>query len=160
MADLLTHVLVPYICVTVARWFLTIPRQWTPVAMGGAIVPDLVKVDLLLDDDTIGSLLELPFSYAPLGSITGVVLVSGIVALAFRDKDRLTAYGFLVLGGVSSLVLDGLRAFADGSAGYWLYPLWVRPPTPSLYVTSDVRVTVVALSVASVVGLVDRWISS
>lgn len=156
MADLLTHVLVPYILVTVAGWIVTVPKQWVPVAMGGAVIPDLVKIDLLLDADVVSQLLGTPFEYAPISSIAGVGVVAGVIALLFGDKNRRTAYGFLVFGGVTSLVLDGLRAFADGSAGFWLYPLWIRPPTPSLYVTSDVRVVIVAVAVALLVTLLDR----
>lgn len=49
MADLLTHVLVPYILLTVIGWRIDIPKRWIPVAMGwgGAAVPDLVKISLV-----------------------------------------------------------------------------------------------------------------
>lgn len=156
MADLLTHVLVPFVVLTVVGWIVAVPRQWIPVAMGGAAIPDLVKLDLLLDADLVGRLLGVPFEYDPVSSVAGVCVVAGVIALLFTDDVRRTAYGFLLFGGVSSLLLDGLRVFADGHAGFWLYPLWVRPPTPSLYVTSDVRVVVVAVAVALSVTIIDR----
>jgi len=60
-------------------------------------------------------------------------------------------------GGVTALVLDGLRAFADGYANPWLYPLvYDRLPTPSLYVTADPLVPFLAVTAALAVFTVDR----
>jgi hypothetical protein len=41
--------------------------------------------------------------------------------------------------------------------GFWLYPIWWRPPTPNLYVSSDYRVTVVAVGVAVGVVAIDHF---
>ena len=102
--------------------------------------------------------LGMPFDYAPVASAGGV-LVAGAIALAFARRHRRAAFTFLVTGGGLSLVLDGLRVYADGRAGPWLYPFtWWRPPTPSLYVTSDPRILVVA--VAGAVYAVDRRVVS
>lgn len=157
MADLLTHVLVPYILLTVLGWFLEVPSHWIPVAMGGAAIPDLVKIRVLLDETVIQEALGVSFSYAPISSLGGVLVIAAGITVAFERKDRTRVYGLLVLGGVISLVVDGLRVFADGYASYWLYPLWVRPPTPSLYVTSDARVLLVTLSISGLVTLIDWY---
>lgn len=157
MADLLTHVLVPFVLVTVIRWRVDgIDRRWIPVAMGGAAVPDLGKVGIILDDSSIEAVLGIPFSWAPMGTMAGVVIITAAIAVWF-ESDQRVAYGWLVFGGLSALVLDGLRAFADGSAGFWLYPLWWRPPTPNWYVSSDYRVTLIAIAIAGAVLLLDRW---
>jgi hypothetical protein len=158
MVDLLTHVLVPYILLTVASWRLDwLTERWIIIGMAGAAIPDLVKLDLLVDDRLVSSLLGLPFDYEPISSLGGVLLIAAGIALLFRD-ERQRVYGFLVFGGGSALVVDGLRVFADGRGlVFWLYPLWWRPPTPSLYVTSDPRVLPVALVMAAVVFLVDRF---
>jgi hypothetical protein len=157
MADLLTHVLVAYSLLTVAGWrFDRLTRPWIVVGTAGAAIPDLVKVGLVLDDSVIGGLLGAPFSYAPISSLAGVLVIGGAISLCFGDDLRRRAFGFLVAGGCLSLLTDGLRAYADGQAGFYLYPLWWRPPTPSLYVTSDPRVTVVALVVTVLVVLADR----
>lgn len=157
MADLLTHVLIPYIVLTIASWrsdwFM---NRWIVIGMAGAAIPDLVKVGIVLDDDVIASLLGIPFSYRPIASLGGMLLIAGAIAVFFEEKCQ-RAYAFLVFGGLTALVLDGLRVFVDGRAGFWLYPLWWRPPTPSLYVTSDPRVLVVALFVSAGVFLVDRY---
>ncbi|WP_436929428.1 hypothetical protein [Halosimplex halobium] len=158
MADLLTHVLAVYVVLTVAGWRTDrIAPPWVAVGMCGAAVPDLVKVDLLLDSATVETVLGVPFSWSAVSTLGGVGLVAGAVALAFGPRHRRRAFGFLVAGGSLSLVLDGLRVFADGRAGPWLYPVtWWRPPTPSLYVTSDPRVLAAALLVAGAVFAVDR----
>jgi hypothetical protein len=41
--------------------------------------------------------------------------------------------------------------------GFWLYPIWWPPPTPNLYVSSDYRVTVVAVGVAVGVVAIDHF---
>jgi len=160
MPDLLTHVLVPYVVLTVASWRLAVEDRWIPVAMGGAAVPDLVKVELLLDDALLERILGIPFSFAPISSVGGLLAIAAGIAVAFEAGERRRAYAWLVFGGLTALGLDGLRAFADGRAGFWLFPVWWRPPTPGLYVTADVRVLAVALILAGVVFLADRRLAS
>lgn len=158
MADLLTHVLVPFIGLTVLGWRIEwIEDRWIPVAMGGAAIPDLTRIDLVLDDSVIEGVLGIPFSWGPVGTLAGVMVIGGAIALWFT-KEQGRVFGWLLVGGLSALVLDGLRAYADGLASFWLYPIWWRPPTPSLYVSSDYRATVVAVFFATGVFLVDRWV--
>jgi len=158
MADLLTHVLVPFVLLTPLSWRLSwLSDQWIVLAMAGAAIPDLVKIRIVLDSRVIESLLGVPFSYAPISTLGGVLVVAAAIAVCFGDHAR-RAYGYIVFGGLTSLVLDGLRVFADGQANFWLYPfVWWRPPTPSLYVTSDPRVTAVAIAAAATVFLADRY---
>lgn len=156
MADLLTHVLVPYVLLTVASWRWKISRRWIPVAMAGATIPDLTKLDLLLDGTRMGYLPEIPFALTPISSVTGVALIATGITVWFERTVWPRVYALLVFGGVSSVVLDGLRAFADGASTFWLYPVWIRPPTPSLYVSSDPRVTMVTVAVATAVTIVQR----
>lgn len=158
MADLLAHVLVPYVLLTVAGWRIErLEKRWVVVAMGGAAVPDLVKVDLLVADHLVSEALGVPFEYDPISSLGGVLVVAAAIAVLF-ERERRRAYAALVFGGATALVVDGLRVFADGRADFWLYPFtWWRPPTPSLYVTSDPTVTAVAVAAAAVAFLVDRW---
>lgn len=158
MADLLTHVLVPYVLLVPATWrFARLDRRWVPVAMGGAAIPDLEKLSVLVDARTVEGVLGYPFSYEAISSLGGVLLIGAGIALLFADHRR-TVYALLVFGGATALFLDGLRAFADGYANPWLYPLsYVRIPTPSLYVTSDVLVPVLAVSLAVLVASLDRY---
>ncbi|WP_459191562.1 metal-dependent hydrolase [Halosimplex sp. J119] len=158
MADLLTHVLAVYVLLTVASWRIeAITPQWVAVGMCGGAIPDLVKTELVLDSAVVEGVLGTPFAYDPVSTLGGVLVIAAAITLAFARRYWSRAYAFLVAGGITSLVLDGLRVYADSRAGPWLYPFsWWRPPTPSLYVTSDPRILVVALAAASAVFVVDR----
>ncbi|MEZ3115682.1 hypothetical protein RYH80_07100 [Halobaculum sp. MBLA0147] len=155
MADLLTHVLVPYVVLTVGGWYWSVPRRWVPVAMGGAAIPDLMKLDLVLDEVVIQSMLGVPFEYDPIASVAGVAVIAGGFTVWFERSVWQEVYALLVFGGCTSLVLDGLRVFVDGASGFWLYPVWIRPLTPNLYVSSDPRVTAIIGIVVGVVWLLD-----
>ncbi|NLV14101.1 metal-dependent hydrolase [Haloarcula argentinensis] len=158
MADLLTHLLVPYILVTVASWRVDwIDQRWVVVGMGGAAIPDLMKIEIVLEERTVESILGFPFSYDPLSTLGGVLLLAGIIAVAFKRRHWRPVFGLVMFGGLTSLLLDGMRVYADGRASAWLYPFtnW-RPPTPSLYVSSDPTVLVVALLAAGTVAVLDR----
>ncbi|MFC7076954.1 metal-dependent hydrolase [Haloarcula halophila] len=160
MAELLTHVLVPYVLLTIAGWRVEFDRRWVPVAMGGAAIPDLSKIAIVLDSKTVEQAIGHGFTWSPISSLAGVLVIGAAISLLFGDRLRRRAYAALLFGGTSALVVDGLRVFADGRSNFWLYPIYWRPPTPSLYVTSDSRVTVVAVSVAVAVFLLDRYVSA
>jgi len=158
MADLLSTVLVTYAAFTIASWWVDgLDQRWVVVAMGGAAIPDLVKIEILVDADVIENAIGLPFDYSPVASVAGVTVVAGIIALCFGEQWRRTAYAVLAAAGGFSLVIDGLRVYADGFANFYLYPLWVRPPTPGLFVSSDPAVLVVAIVVSGVTFGIDRW---
>jgi hypothetical protein len=159
MADLLAHVLLAYVLFTVAGWrFDAVTDRWVAVAMGGAALPDLVKVNLVLSRQAVEAVLGVPFTYQPLSTLGGVALTAGVVALLFGGEYRRRAYAFLLAGGVTSLVVDGFRITLDGRAGSLLYPVtWWEPPSPNLYLTSDPRVLVVAVALAFVVYGFDRY---
>ncbi|AEM56116.1 membrane protein [Haloarcula hispanica N601] len=162
MADLLTHLLVPYILLTVASWRIDwLNQHWVVVGMGGAAIPDLVKVGIVVDGSTVEAFLGMPFTYAPLSTLGGVLLLAGIITVAFERRHWRRVFGLVTFGGLTSLLLDGMRVYADGRASAWLYPFtnW-RPPTPSLYVSSDPTVLVVALLAAGTVAVIDRQIQA
>jgi hypothetical protein len=156
MADLLTHVLVAYVVVTVVRWRVGGPRHWVPIAMGGAAMPDLVKLRLVIDEPVVQGVLGAPFEYAPISSLGGVVVVAAGITVLFDREVWRCVYGFLVFGSLTSLAVDGLRTFANGAASFWLYPVWVRPATPELYVSSNPRVSSIIVAATVVVAVVDR----
>lgn len=146
-----------YAVLTVLSWRVAwIARRWVVVGMCGAAIPDLVKIGLVVDDGVVQVMFGVPFSWAPLGSLWSLLLIGGGVALLLPPNLRRRAVGALLLGGGTSLVVDGMRVYADGHAGFWLYPLWWRPPTPNLYVSADWRVLVVVTTVALVVLGVER----
>lgn len=85
MADLLSHVFVAYAVLTVLSWWVAwIARRWVVVGMCGAAIPDLVKIGLVVDDSVVWAMFGVPFSWVPLGSLWGLVLIGSAVALLFR----------------------------------------------------------------------------
>lgn len=159
MADLLTHVLAAYVVLTVVSWRVDwLAERWIVVGMGGAILPDLTRLELVIDDGAVSEVLGVPFTYGHLDAVGGVLLTAGVVGVAFERRWWRRAYGLLVVGGLSHLLLDGVVVYADGNASRWLFPFlssW-RPPTPNLYVTADPLVPVVALAGTALVVWLDR----
>ncbi|QCC50039.1 hypothetical protein [Halapricum salinum] len=159
MADLLSTILVTYSLLTVIRWWIDwLDERWIVLALAGTVIPDLTRIDLLLDARTVEQAVGVPFTYAPLGSLGGVVLVSAIVTLAFARRHWRRVYPLVLTGGFVGLFVDGLRIFADGRAGFYLYPVWWRPPTPGLFVSADPRVLVVTAALAAGIFAVDRFV--
>lgn len=156
MADLLTHVLITYILLTIVAWVLpVIERRYIVLSMVGAGIPDLVKIGYFIDSERVETILGIPFSFGVFSTLGATILIAGIVTMFFR-RPRRTIYAYILIGAFSGLLVDGLRSFADGRADFWLFPLWWRPPTPSLYITSDFRVLAATLFVSAAVCLIDR----
>lgn len=161
MADLLTHILAAYVLLTVASWRVDwLGPRWTAVAMGGACLPDVQKVGLLLDADAASALVGVPFTYGFTSTLGGVLILAGVVTLAFERSYWRRLYALLVCGGMAHVALDGLRVWADGRASQWLFPVLpsYRPPTPGLYATSDPVVPALALAVSLAVFAVDTYV--
>lgn len=163
VADLLSHVLLAYVLFTLASWRIRwLTPRWVVVGMGGACIPDLTRVSLVVESHTVERALGVPFTFGHLSTVGGVLIVAGIVAVLFERERWRRVYGLLVVGGTSHLVVDGLRVWADGRASQWLFPLlpsW-RPPTPGLYVTSDPTILVLVTAVAVAVFALDRYLRS
>lgn len=157
MSDLLTHVLVVFSVLTVASWRLDWLGRYVAVGMVGAVLPDLVKVGLVVGPDAVEAVLGLPFSWLPLHRLGGVVVLAGLGAMAFSRPHRRRAFGALVFGATSGLVLDVGVIRANGVTPPYLYPLsWWQPPSWDLYLSSDGWPAVVAVAVAGAVWLLDR----
>lgn len=160
MAELLSHVLFAFAVFTVAGWVLSwLDRRWVVVGMVGAVLPDLDRLDLVLDGYLVEQWLGIAFDWGALHTLGGVLVLSAIGAVLFATREqRVRAFGLLVAGGCSHLIVDAVKAWADGSNGASLYPFsWWRNPTPGWYVSADRWVLVVALAVALGVLLVDRY---
>ena len=157
MADLLTHVLFAYALATVASWrWERLTRPWIAVVMIGALLPDLNRIGLLITDAAIETVLGISFDIDGIHTLGGAVLLAGAGAMVVADGHR-RVFALLLAGALSHLLVDGVKAYADGEAGVWLYPFtWYRHPTPNLYVSSDPSVLVAALLIAIAVTGLDR----
>lgn len=155
MADLFSHALLAYSLLTASKWLYGFDERWTAVGVAGVVLPDLVKIGMVLPGGRVEEVLGVPFDFGALGTLGGVLFSAAAASLLFGERRR--SYVFLLAGGLSALLLDGLRAWADGRASAWLYPFtWWRPPTPGLYVSSDPAVLVATGALAAAVLLVDR----
>ncbi|QLK26831.1 metal-dependent hydrolase [Natrinema zhouii] len=158
MADLLSHVLLVYAGCTIAGWYRPIPDRWIAVAMIGAILPDLNRITILVTNGTLEATLGVPFDVDAVSTLGGVLVLAGIGAMVVADRHR-RAFAALFAGALLHLLVDALKAYADGAAGMWLYPVtWARHPTPSLYVSSDPTVLVLVGALAAIVAGIDRYV--
>ncbi|MFC7071577.1 metal-dependent hydrolase [Halovenus rubra] len=159
MADLLSHVLLAFAAFTAVGWVISwLDRRWVTVGMVGSVVPDLNRIDLLADDYFIEQFLGVSFDWGAIHTLGGVIVVSAAGAVLFSTRrQQVRVFCLLVAGGCSHLFVDGLKAWADGSNGAYLYPFsWWRNPTPGWYVSADKWVLILSLVLASGILLVDK----
>ena len=157
MADLLTHVLAAYALATIASWrYERLTKPWVAVVTIGALLPDLNRIGLLITDAAVESALGVSFDIDGIHTLGGAVLLAGAGAMVVTDRHH-RVFALLVAGALSHLLVDGVKAYADGEAGVWLYPFtWYRHPTPNVYVSSDPNVLAAVLLVAIAVAGIDR----
>lgn len=156
--DVLTHVLVGYCIGTLCsiRDERIGPAQVTLV-MIGALSPDFAKIELLFPDGFVAALLGVPFSWAPLHTLGGSVLVVCLGALLVAPEYRRLAIALLAIGAASHHVLDLLLLTVTGTSYAVFWPLsGYRLPTPGLYLSSDRWPAIVAGAVAAVLWIVRR----
>ena len=158
MADVLTHVLVGYILGTL----LSFRYEWlrpahVTLVMVGALTPDLVKIQLVAPDERIAAILGVSFSWSPLHTLVGSVLLIGLGALLLGPTHRKQALALFELGVLSHHVLDILLFTPTGEAYAILWPfLEYRPPAGDLFLSSDRWPALVAGCGALLVWVVNR----
>jgi len=161
VADLLSTVLVTVALVTVAGWAVDwIGPPWVAIAIGGAMIPDLGRLSLVVDPLAVEGAVGVPFDLVALETLGGLLVVAALITVWFDRAVWGRVYGLLVAGGLVHLGLDALRVFVDGHSADWLFPFLpgVRPSSPNLFVSSDPRVLVVAGVGCAIVLAVDRWV--
>lgn len=162
MAEWLSHIILAYALFTAAGWYIEwLDRRWVAVGIVGSILPDLSRLDLVVDADTITAITGVPFEWGGLHTLGGVVVLSALGAVLFstrRQQNR--AFLLLFAGALSHLIVDLPQRYADGLmlTNQYLLPLppW-RFPTPGWYVSADRWVVVVSLIVGLPVVVVDYY---
>ncbi|XVH32013.1 metal-dependent hydrolase [Haloferacaceae archaeon DSL9] len=146
MPDILTHALVGYALATLLsfryRW-LTPP--YVTVAMMGALIPDMVKIKILLPSAQMEALLGIPFSWDAIhtvgGSFVAVLIGTALAGAGYRRR----VFGLLLFGTLSHHVLDALLLNPSGYSYDVLWPLTgYHFPTPNLFLSTDRWPAVVA----------------
>ncbi|MFB6299022.1 MAG: metal-dependent hydrolase [Halobacteriales archaeon] len=135
----MTHVLVVYsLGAVVAGIIDSVPDRFVPVGMIGAILPDLSKLNLLVDPERLTAIFGVPFSWLPLHRLGGTLVVAALGALVFDRSERRLAGGFLLGGALTQYPLDAMIKRANGLSPPYLYPFtWWQPPAGGLYLSSD-----------------------
>jgi hypothetical protein len=152
MTDLLAHVAVAYVIgVALAHLSTDFNRRVTTLVMVGALVPDLSKVYLFVDDDTLEAIVGGPVEWLALHTGIGVLFSVLVVTLFLDSRHRRIGATALAIGAGSHLVLDSLLRTASGEAPYaLLWPLTLyRPPTPGLYLSTEAWPTMLAMGAAA-----------
>ncbi|TMT87031.1 metal-dependent hydrolase [Haloterrigena sp. H1] len=158
MPDVLTHVLVSY----TLGMLLSVRYAWlrpahVTLVMAGALVPDLMKIQLLVPDEFVAWVLGVPFTWSPIHTLVGSALIIGLGGLFVAPAQRPRTVALLAVGAGSHHALDLLLVTASGEAYAIFWPLLdYRPPAGDLYLSSDRWPAVVAGVSALCVWLVAR----
>lgn len=158
MPDFLTHVLVMYIGLAIASWRVGwLDRPYIVVGMAGGLIPDVVKITLLVPAAQVEAILGIPFAWAPLARLGGSLVTAAVASLLVTTAHRRRVFGLLVVGVGVHLALDGVLA-RPGPASYdMFYPLtYWAPPLPDVYLSSDVWPSITASILAVLTYVVGR----
>ncbi len=124
----------------------------------GSILPDLNRVTLIVSEGALEAIVGVSLEFDAISTLGGAIVLSGVGAMVVADRNQ-QVFAALFAGTLSHLLIDGVKAYADGDAGMWLYPVtWARHPTPSLYVSSDPVVLISVGLIAGIVAGIDRYV--
>ncbi len=159
MADLLTHVFVGFAIGVILSWrYEKIKSPHITAIMVGAALPDLVRIRLLLDPIKIENVLGIPFSWGPLHTFGGVFVVIAIGSLLTVQEDSKLIFILLMIGAISHLFLDSLLITTSGYSYAIFWPfLDIHPPTPALYLSTDVWPALVSGMIALSLITLDKF---
>lgn len=150
MPELLTHALVGYAMATALSWrYGWVTPPYVTAAMAGAFIPDLYKVALVVPSWRVQVAFDVPFNWIALHAMGGTVLSVLVGVLLVAPGARRRTAAMLGAGAASHLLFDALLINADGHSYIVLWPLSsTEPPTPGLFLSTDVWPTVVAVGLA------------
>ncbi|MDS0474396.1 metal-dependent hydrolase [Natrinema sp. 1APR25-10V2] len=158
MPDLLTHVLVGYsIGTLLSLRDERIRSAQVSLVMAGALSPDLAKVRLFLPADIVQAVVGVPFSWAPLHTLGGTLLVVPLGALLVAPEYRRQAVALIALGAASHHALDVALLTATGESYAVFFPIsQYRLPSLDLYLSTDRWPAIVSGALAAVLWAVRR----
>lgn len=162
MPDLLTHALVGFVVGTALSWrYDHVTSPFVTLVMVGALSPDLNRIELLVPDPTVETLVGIPWTWAPLHRLGGTALVVAVAALLVDRRHRRLAVALLAVGATSHYTLDFLLYKPSGLTSPLLWPFTVhRVAIDGILVSSDRWPAVVAGVAALCVWLVDRRLAA
>lgn len=158
MAELFTHVVVGYILATMLSWRLSwITPPLVTVAMVGAVIPDLNRMELLISEVTIQTTLGIPFSWMSFHRVGGTLVVIAMGALLVPARLRRAVLAMALLGAGSHYLLDFFLYNPSGLASPLFWPLTgARFQIEGFYLSTDWWPAVVSTIVGVSIWYVDR----
>ena len=146
MPDWITHIAAAYILCTILGFrYKQFNTSNTVIAMVGALIPDIIKANIILN--------YLGYNfwnlYTPIHLPIGSFIIAGMISLFFQEKK--TVFLFLSLGVVTHYALDVLMV---GPGMYLSYPFYWGHWQFELISTTDFNVTIITVIVAFIVYLV------
>lgn len=150
MPDLLSHALIAYtLCTLLSIRYGWLSPQYVTVGMAGAFIPDIAKIDLLIDGTTVAAFIDAPFSWFGIHTLGGSLIAALIGVVLVSAEERGRVFALLIIGAGSHLLADALLVKAAGVSYPLLWPLTLyRPPTPSLYLSTDVWPSLLTATIA------------
>ncbi|MFW6196140.1 MAG: metal-dependent hydrolase [Thermoplasmatota archaeon] len=157
MADLLTHSLVAFSIGTMLSWrFKKINAQLITILMIGSVLPDLTRIGLILESTFIEKTLNIPYSWQPLHTLGGVVIVIAVLTLLVNKKNSRYVLPLLSVGAFSHLFLDAFLIKVSGRSYTMFFPITTyNPEIPGFYLSTDMWPAVVAVITAFIIYQVD-----
>ncbi|AUG47225.1 metal-dependent hydrolase [Haloarcula taiwanensis] len=150
MPDLLSHAFIAFtICTLLSLRYNWLTGEYVTVGMAGAFIPDMAKIKLLVDAAAVEAALGIPFNWLGIHTLGGAFVAVLVGTVVVNRADRRRVFMLLSLGAVSHLLADSLLLKASGRSYEVLWPLTqYHPPTPGLYLSTDIWLTGVTGSVA------------
>lgn len=160
MADLFTHVLAGFIIATILSWRVDwITPSMIAVAMLGATLPDLNRLDFVISSTTIDGITGLDWSWVAFHRVGGTFIVIAIITLMVPRRYMKAVAAMLVLGAASHYTLDLLLYKPSGQSGALFWPITdYRVAIDGFYLSSDRWPAVLAMLMTGVVLIVERLI--
>ncbi|WP_135303754.1 metal-dependent hydrolase [Haloarcula amylovorans] len=158
MPDLLTHVLLAYALATLLAYrHAWLTPAFVTLSMVGALVPDLDHISMIIPPTTVEALLGVPFAWGGLQTGGVVLLVILVGTVLVEPGERRRAFAMLALGASTHLFTDALIRVTDGRSQSVFWPLTrYQPPSPGLYLSTDIWPLVAATTLAAVAWYVVR----
>jgi len=151
MPDLLTHVLLAYGVATLLAYRYTwLSPAYVTIAMIGALVPDLDHVSTLVPSRTVEAVLDVPFDWGGLqtGGVVLLLILIGTVLVEHAERRRV--FTLLALGAATHLFTDALIRVPEGRSQSLFFPITMyQPPTPGLYLSTDLWPLIVSAAFAA-----------
>lgn len=146
MPDWITHIAAAYIlCTLLGFKYKQFNTSNTVIAMVGALIPDIIKINIILEYLGFNLWDFLNPIHLPIGSF----IIAGMISLFFEEKK--VVFLFLSLGVVTHYALDVLLV---GGGMYLLYPFYWGHWQFELIPNTDFTITIFALILALMVYII------